>query len=1097
MPFVVPESLRKDLSPRRSIPGSAVMPTEAAARRLLSKVRHSVAEKNVFGDRTHGNIYRAGLAAQTVGELDVLGKAAVAFVLAPSIDALRSAELDTLAVAEHLIQRADHGLAFLSAVVALRGLADGVHVFHRSSFFALTAGSGGYTTAVWIARRAGALDHSWPARWLPLRHAVCASNESEYAEAVSVARSLREGQDLLRRARMAFVFPDEPWANEDLESAQLSDPKSPCTFLLSAATSVDLVREEARRTVHAVATHALDLGVVLPTDDMIALCSEVLPGLLKKPAYGPLHKTPPRSVASALACIRTKEAAAILAPYATNAILAPIVLGYFRDAPELAASVPQGKGATAVSRVVAKTVAPKDARVAGEAPNVLVDRPWRPKKRKKVSANAIEVDVLGVDEEKVVPTNASSSSGMARCLVRDMTAEEHATWKKETEEGIAKRGYACADFAVSRGTGPTGGYEYLRVPDEDVLWAWNTGKTSLQETPFELVERHGLSVLPGFLKLDWLRWLGAYDGGEAYMHAAMTLVSPRMAPRIARVAARRKKYRRVALGWLAEHVETAALGLVPDAVGPAGEARDDAESALLFLASRGQENAVMDAARRYGAEVSKVVEEVLARDPLALDVAPPKRPDFLRLGELPPVNLVSGGALDADARDALVEMLQISPLEPPYAGIALVREACEPESLSGFAIELVEQWVLGDAPGRHEWMLFAAVHLCSEASVRRVASLTREWARKHQEKAKRGCVALAAIGSDLALMHLAHVADTTRFDALRKHASALVLEAAESRGLTPEELGDRTVPDVGLDRDGTMTLSYGARRFVVSLDETLRPVVSLLVDGKPASPSHSLPRPSKSDDAEAVKVAREQFERLRADLEAVADRERHRLESAMANGRSWTVTEFRTFFVDHPLLVHVSRRLVWVVTHDGGSRAFRVAEDRTFADANDATFALVDGTVRMAHPASDPDLVDVWSRLFADYEILQPFEQLARAIATIESSERGAKDLSRVADIVVPARKTMGILESRGYRREDPGYVGAFVRNLRARDGSVCTVRLPLSPGFDIEGLSSAKDQTTQPATLVDSKGGQAAFGVLDAVSFSELVRDAEALRSR
>ena len=58
-------------------------------------------------------------------------------------------------------------------------------------------------------------------------------------------------------------------------------------------------------------------------------------------------------------------------------------------------------------------------------------------------------------------------------------------------------------------------------------------------------------------------------------------------------------------------------------------------------------------------------------------------------------------------------------------------------------------------------------------------------------------------------------------------------------------------------------------------------------------------------------------------------------------------------------------------------------------------------------------------------------------------------------------------------------------------------MRLPLSPGFDIEGLSSAQDQTTQPATLVDSKGEPAAFGVLDAVSFSELVRDAEALRSR
>ncbi len=55
--------------------------------------------------------------------------------------------------------------------------------------------------------------------------------------------------------------------------------------------------------------------------------------------------------------------------------------------------------------------------------------------------------------------------------------------------------------------------------------------------------------------------------------------------------------------------------------------------------------------------------------------------------------------------------------------------------------------------------------------------------------------------------------------------------------------------------------------------------------------------------------------------------------------------------------------------------------------------------------------------------------------------------------------------------------------------------RLPLTPGFEIEILAHAGDQTTGAATLADAEGEALTFGALDPVSFSELVRDLEALR--
>lgn len=1086
--LVVPEAVRKNISPRRAIPGSAQPMTAATAKRLIPKLQLRAES---------ARIYRKGIASAS-GANAALQTEALALLEGPREEGLRAATIEVLAAAEVLGARATRSVELLGIVAALRGVEDATRVMGAAAALDLTAASAGWTTAVWL-ERADSVNPYSVARWTALRHALCAASAPSYEVAAAIASVLRRGASLPRRAPLAFVFPDEPWSNVDfLESRAATNP-SDYRFLFTSASDAKLLLAEARREPFAFAERALDVAHVVPAADMIALCTDLLPLLLKKPPYGPLLKTPPRAVAAILTYIRTPEAAAALAPYAAHPVLVPLVLGFFRDAPELAPKDTAGKGAAAVARVVARKTQPGAVRI-GDAPPVLRDRPWRPAKGKKVrAAEPIgELPVLGLELERVeLPRRIPQNESQRGRTIRPMTPEEHAAWRKEADEAVQKATYLCADFGLVTVGGARPTYQYTQVPDEDCVWAWNTGKAGLRGTALELVARHGLAVVPGLVRKDWIRWLGSYDDGADHFRAAQALVSPRIAPLMARIAARRKKYRAAALAWLGAHAELAALGLVPDAVGAKGEARDDAEEALRFLALSGHRPQVRAAAERYGEPASAAIQALLDRDPLAIDVAAPKPPPFLRLAELPPVALVGGGHLDDDARAALVEMLQISPADPPYPGIALVRQACTAESLGAFAFELLEQWVLGDAPGRHDWMLAAIVHFPSVASERRISALAREWARKNQEKAKRACGTLAALGEDASLMHLTHIAETTRFDALRTLATELVRGAADARGLTQDELGDRTVPDLGLGADGTVTLSYGARQFRVLLDETLRPrVQEQLADGALGAPTTTPPRPTKADDAEAAKAARERFDALRADLEAVADRQRQRLERAVGDARSWTAADFEARLARHPLLGHLARRLVWVATTPGGaSTAFRVAEDGSLADVEDRTFSLAaDARVRLAHPATD--VLDAWATLFADYRILQPFEQLGRALFRCTSVEGGTDTLERTAGIRVAARRALGILESRGFRREDAGYVGAFIRTLHTTDGTEVVARLPLEPGFEVQDLRSEDEQTTGAASLATLEGTPVAWGALTPLAFSEVVRAVEALRA-
>ncbi|MFO0613908.1 MAG: DUF4132 domain-containing protein [Polyangiaceae bacterium] len=1060
-----PEWLSK-LSPRRSFPGSARPMRESAIPRALDVIARSVAKSGYGYD--YGRIFARGL-ERLEGEPRRASAEALALVRAPSVSRLKDAEPGVLAIALHMARRVDQ-LALLPVIVAARGVEDALSIAILAGALAPTADDGGWVTAIWIVPSTARTHELGFGAFTPLRHAVCASDAETYARLVRSAAQHRErlsddeATALRRRAYLAYCFPDEPWADEDLRACHAM-PSAPwpagppdLSVLLSAATDADAIREEIRRRGDEVAAaHAMDLAHALPEDAALALLAEVL-GRLVDAARRPRLKTPPRDVAAAIASLASDAADAVLGRFEREPLLAPMLRDHFRAR----------AGASAIAAEPAPT-ASSHRRVSSLA--LFDERPWRALAAKTRVAPLVVPEVLGLDEARV---DGSIEMPDEVAPVRDMTEAELAAWRTQTDRALASGAYACADYELVRGKPPRGGgaakFEYLRVPPAAALDAYNRG-ASLRGSAMRMVGLHGLDATPALVGRDWLSSLGWYGGSLDEFRAAKKLLTPRVASRMARVAARRKAFRREALAWLERSPRIAAFGLIPDAVGPKGEARTDAESALRHLVGAGHAEAIRDVAARYGDDVARAIDALVARDPLALDAKPPKPPSFLDVERLPELRLACGDPLAGDSRSSLAEMLQVAPVDAQYAGFDRAREACDPRSLEAFALALAEQWVLADAPLRHEWMLFSITRFPSDAGVRRVGALAREWSRSKGDKARRACVALATLGTDAALMHLAHVAETTRFDAVRREATELLREAAGARGLSVDELEDRTVPDVGLRADGTARFVLGEKTLVARLDAELRPH---LFDGQ--APVRAFPRGASEE--------RDRWQRLKKDLAEVADRLLRRLERAMCSARAWSLGDFRALVLGHPLVALVARRLVW--WSDAG--LFRVAEDGTFADGRDRAIAIDAPTVRLAHPASDPALA-TWSEVLADYEILQPFEQVGRAVHRIRAEEVDATTLERIGAIVLPARKALGLFESRGYRRDAAGFVAAYLREARVRGGGSVDVRVPLSPGIEMDLLDTAT--TIGPPTL----SGDQRFGALDAVSFSELVRDLEAAR--
>jgi hypothetical protein len=496
-------------------------------------------------------------------------------------------------------------------------------------------------------------------------------------------------------------------------------------------------------------------------------------------------------------------------------------------------------------------------------------------------------------------------------------------------------------------------------------------------------------------------------------------------------------------------------------------------------------------AKSLGAQAGEAVDVLLATDPLELLPARiPALPDWAVPALLPPLRLRDGsGALPAAAASHVLTALAMSKPGEPYAGVDVIRAACTPESLAEFGWGLFRRWQGAGLPAKDGWVLDALGLVGDDETVRRLTPIIQAWPGEGGHAgAVTGVQVLATIGTDVALMHLFGVAQRARFGGLKSAAEQQMAEVATALGLSPDQLADRLVPDFGLAADGSMTLDYGPRQFVVGFDEQLRPYAADAT-GKRLK---ALPKPGARDDAQLAPVAYTAFSALKKDVRAVAADQIRRLERAMVSGRRWSGQDFRTVFLDHPLLWHIVRHLVWACFDESGAvvGALRVAEDRTFADAHDEPAELADDAViGVAHPLQLGETVADWAEVFADYEILQPFAQLGREVYRLTAEEAAGTVLTRFEGLTTPATKVIG-LERRGWRREDPqdsGHQGSIEVAAGRHE-----VVVWLDPGINVGDITLFPEHTLRQVWVHDTSGkdGDLPLSTLSPVLASEVIRD-------
>lgn len=665
-------------------------------------------------------------------------------------------------------------------------------------------------------------------------------------------------------------------------------------------------------------------------------------------------------------------------------------------------------------------------------PVVLRDPPWR-KKKKAVDDTILELSPLETPfrylREGPLPEENRWRLSRARIIstteelidaIRGYETKEVSDWYKISRSTpIPQTGDSLEDVLgfVSRRLGEIhhsyavtvmGWNEIVegveKQPDSLALTLWGipgiVAKYFMEDIYPRMIDRFRERAMPGLMRQLESDPIGMLQHVKDVDYAGI-------APLAARALLKLKKARIPAMQWLRLYRRTAITRLLPEATGKPGPSRDAAEHTLRWMVADRAEarDEILEIAKLYepqSPDVMKAIWEVLDRDPYARFPARiAKLPAWFNPGALTRPVLKDGGALPDEALAAIAEMLSFSTPEAIYAGFDAVKEITTPESLACFSWDLFGAWLAEGAPNKEGWALRGLGWLGDDECARQLTRLVRKWpGESAHQRAVTGLEVLADIGTDVALMNLNGIAEKLKFKGLQEKAREKIAAIAEARDLTPEELSDRLAPDLDLDERGGLDLNFGQRRFRVGFDEFLKPWVK----DETGKRLKDLPKPNKGDDATLSAASVKTWAAVKKDARAVSSLQITRLENMLSTSRRVSPEVFWLFFASHPLIRHLSQRLVWGVYDDTDPQTapktlFRVGDDLAFTDAEDEAITLdlsagATGLIGLVHPLHLPrGGLDAWGALFGDYEISQPFPQLGREnLRTDTRREAGVHD---------------------------------------------------------------------------------------------------------
>ncbi len=476
--------------------------------------------------------------------------------------------------------------------------------------------------------------------------------------------------------------------------------------------------------------------------------------------------------------------------------------------------------------------------------------------------------------------------------------------------------------------------------------------------------------------------------------------------------------------------------------------------------------------------------------------------DWLDPKKLPAPKLKDGSKLSADwllyllyRQSRVKEMRADIEAKPLYAML-------DSATTGDLALAITQAFFSSKADADDRWAMAFAALLGDNRLVPVFVRQVKEWADNMRGKlAEYAVQALALLGTDAALLAVDAMAIRYRSKNknIGKAASEAFAAAAQSRGLTVEELGDLVVPWLGFKPGELRIIDTGKTKIEARIDNDFKLTLrDTLTNKKVAKLPDSIPAQVKAE-----------FKELSANLKEAVKSQLLRMENLMVRQFRWPTARWKELYLDHPLLLPFAQRLVWAA-YDNSAKptaTFRALEDRSLTDSADEPFLLPnEGTIGIVHPLElSPATRQAWLKHLADYDIDPPFAQLERPVVSPTPEQKNVKFGREVADTEVNGLTFKGRAERLGWSRGsvcDGGGINFYLKSFPTAGVDVFVETEGMFVGIDMYTEITlgktffTKHRSVEIGSYVYDEPGDekderlVPYGEVPAIAFSEAMGD-------
>jgi hypothetical protein len=406
-----------------------------------------------------------------------------------------------------------------------------------------------------------------------------------------------------------------------------------------------------------------------------------------------------------------------------------------------------------------------------------------------------------------------------------------------------------------------------------------------------------------------------------------------------------------------------------------------------------------------------------------------------------------------------------------------------------FVWRVFEVWAQSDGYMRHKWLFRALTDRLDDRLGFRLAPIIEHWVKENKKNAvEAGLEALAESDTEASLMVIEGLSQRFHYKGAYNLARRALEEIAKKRGLGLHELEDRLVPRCNLDENGTRVFDLDGKKVSLRVDQDLYAVL----ENEDKSRVKSIP--AKFPEAKAA------FDLLRTELEATLKTQSSRLEQSLSTGRRWKRADWETHLHTHPLMRHLVKRLVWGGYDAKGNlqNAFIVDEEGALMDGDLGKTEITGPFVGLVHPVElDAAARGKWGTVLADFQIIQPFHQLARGP---HAPKAGDTDVMRdIPTGSLEPAKFHGVMNRLGWMKGAPEYttVRSFYKHFT---GLGVFGIVEIAPGMSVQGWDKDPQKITAARFATEPPGYE---GVLpkplplrdvSPIAVSEVLHDVAAL---